>query len=349
MKGINKILDKAGLYDSLTDPVKKETKFTKVKDNVPLVADKNFMADLLFLPLDSKTGCAYCLVVVDLATNEFDIEPVKTKEPSAVLAGIKDMNKRKFIHIDKNSASIQTEGGGEFLGIFSKWLYDESILHKVTLPNRHTQLANINYLCRQLGALFNSYMNKQERQTGKVFRDWVDYVPEARKLLNETRIRKLPKDIYTYNTPIFDLNAPEPKYAVGNIVLRKLDHPENALGHEVSGAFRTGDYRWSRVPHKIERVLYYSKPINYRYMISGIKNASFTEAQLMPAPENEKQEKYVVEKLIDKRKVSNKIEYLVKWKGYLKAQSTWEPKANLVADGLQSDISDYEESVKKKK
>ena len=84
-------------------------------------------------------------------------------------------------------------------------------------------------------------------------------------------------------------------------------------------------------------------------MISGITNASFTEAQLMPAPEEEKQEKYVVRQIIGKETKGKKIFYLVWWKGYLKKDATLEPKEQLVEDGLQDMIKEYEESLKKKK
>jgi hypothetical protein len=260
----------------------------------------------LFLPEATvgKKTYKYCLVVVDLASDEFDIEPVGNKEPSTILEAFKAINKRKHIKIDKNSASLVTDAGNEFRGVVSKWLYDESIFHKIAIPNRHSQLANINLLCRQLGKIFNLYMNSKEKATGKVYKNWTDIVVKAREALNTFRKKTLPKDITTFEAPIFNIKAPTNKYKVGDIVSRKLDTPENALGQKMTGAFREGDIRWSEA-HKIEKVLYYSPPINYRYMLSGITNASFTEAQLRPS--EAKQEEYKVRSIIDKQKVGNKI------------------------------------------
>jgi hypothetical protein len=94
-----------------------------------------------------------------------------------VCYAIKKMNKRKYVHINGKSASLTTDGGAEFKGILARWLYDESIYHKITQPNRHTQMANMNYLTGQLGKIFNSYMNAIEK------REQVKFIKIGRILL----------------------------------------------------------------------------------------------------------------------------------------------------------------------
>lgn len=48
------------------------------------------------------------------------------------------------------------------------------------------------------------------------------------------------------------------------------------------------------------------------------------------AEEDDKAEKYVVERLVAHRKRGGRLEFEVKWKGY--AETTWEPRAALMKD-----------------
>ncbi|KAK5092906.1 M-phase phosphoprotein 8 [Exophiala xenobiotica] len=55
---------------------------------------------------------------------------------------------------------------------------------------------------------------------------------------------------------------------------------------------------------------------------------------------------YEVEQILHRRSRKKNIEYLVKWKGYDLAESTWEPKQNLT--GSQEFIQEYEDRVSQK-
>jgi len=164
---MNDILKELGVNEKYSKPVKIKKQFSKVKDNIPLKADYNFMADLLELP-ETKKGFKYLLVVVDLATDEFDIEPITNNKSLTVVDAMKRMFNRRYIK--KPYASIRTDGGAEFKDAFDKYCYENNILHKIGISGRHQQTANVERLNRELGRLFNGYMNAIEEKTGETYR-----------------------------------------------------------------------------------------------------------------------------------------------------------------------------------
>lgn len=333
---MNKILDKLEINEYFTKPVKKPKTFDKVKENIPHEADYNFMADLLFLPTTSK-GYKYLLVVVDLWTDEFDIEPLKSKDPKEVLAAMKRMFKRPYLN--KPYASIATDAGSEFKGVFHKYLYDESIFHKQTKPGRHTQMSNVESLNRSLGRLFNGYMNKKEETTGKQYHDWDDIITFVRKELNEYRVEQHKKHEKSFAYKVTPLPI-KTKFKVGDIVYYQSDVPLNALGKKQSTErFREGDYRWNiKEPRKIVDIFAYNN--GYRYSLEGMKNVSFTEKQLRPAKETDS--KYEVKQILDKKKMKGKIHYLIWFKGYKKKDAEWLPRTQLIEDGLKNLLDEFD-------
>ena len=119
---LKKLIEDLGIDEEFTTPLKKEKLFSKVKANVPLVKNYNYMADVLFLPKEKK-GFRYLLVVCDLATDQFD--PMKDKESETIVKELKAMYKRPYIK--EPEASIKTDAGNEFEGAFSKYLFKENI------------------------------------------------------------------------------------------------------------------------------------------------------------------------------------------------------------------------------
>jgi len=274
--------------------VNKDRKFNRVKDGTVLIENYNMMCDLLFLPT-ARFGFKYCFVIVDLATDKFDIEAIKDKEPETVLRAMLKCFKRN--HVKQPEISIQTDGGKEFKGVYHKWLYEHDILHKTAMPYRHQQMANVEALNKQLGRLFNGWMNHKEEQTKKVFKNWTEIIPEVREKLNKLRNKDIPVDPSKHKYPAFnppiikrkvkgkviEMEKP-PKFKEGEMVYYKLEYPRNALGKKQNTAnFRVGDYSFSRDPKQIIIVQYMGGDVSYRYVLDGMPNVSYTEHELMKA------------------------------------------------------------------
>jgi len=83
----------------------------------------------------------------------------------------------------------------------------------------------------------------------------------------------------------------------------------------------------------------------------GYDSVAYTKNQLRVVHKNEllpsrdfirgKQTKYVVEKIIGKKKKNDKIYDKVLWRGYNKDEATWEPRSSLIKQVPES-IAAYE-------
>lgn len=213
------------------------------------------------------------------------------------------------------------------------------------MPYRHQQLSMVESLNKTLGTIFMEYLNSIELNTKKKYREWTDIVDIVRKELNKIRKVDAPyteKTIFNHKDEPIDLKK-DPFYKIGDLVHYKLSYPEDSFGNKQPTAnFRQGDYRFSPLPKKIVDIFYYSGQVPYRYKLENMNYVSFPESELKPSIVGE--QKWFVKKIINKKKEKNKIYYLVWWKGYKKAESTWEPKTELLKDGLSDYIEEYEQN-----
>ena len=112
--------------------------------------DHTHMMDILYLPDDN--GYKYCLVVMDIATNKIDAQPLKKIGSSDIVKGIKDIYKRKILN---KPDKVITDSGGEFKGDFKEYLNDNKINLKTALPGRHRQVGPIEKKNQILGRIVN--------------------------------------------------------------------------------------------------------------------------------------------------------------------------------------------------
>jgi hypothetical protein len=154
----------------------------------------------------------------------------------------------------------------------------------------------------------------QEMQTGEVSKEWVEFLPLVIKAINKKlshTVMKPPEEKAPIITaPILDK---------GTRVRIQLDAPKDvASGKRLHGGFRASDPRWSIKIYTIESPLI-TENKHVLYSIEGIKHTAFTRNQLQEFSSNEQQppesiiRKFIPEKLLDKKKINNRISYLVKW------------------------------------
>ena len=333
-----KLFQKIGIDETYTKPIIYD--FPKVKNQVYPENGYNYEADLLMLPT-TKKGYSYLLVVVDIYSNYLDFEPLKTKSAEDVLKAFKIIFKRGIITEPK--ASIRTDSGSEFKSVVDKYLYNHNILHLWSIPDRHKQMGNAENANKQLGRILMTYLANQSEKLDKDYNEWTDIIDVVRHGLND--MKKHPKDVDMRTFEPKDINIDNlPLYKVGDLVYRRLEKATNRFGDKLHNTnFRAGDLRFqTKEPRKIVQVLAYTSKNPWRYILYDLPNVSYAEAELKPAKETE--EKFIVKEIVDKRKVKGKTEYLVHWKGKKKVDWTWEPKEQLLEDGLDEYIQKYEDS-----
>lgn len=343
---MEQLMKKMNISETNTKPIK--YKFPKVKNQVFPENGYNYQADLLQLPTtqgkskrDRNAGYHMLLVVDDIYSNYLDFEPLKSKSAEDVLQAFKTIFKRGIVPEPK--ASLRTDNGSEFKSVVDKYMHDHNILHLWSIVDRHKQTGNIENANRQIGRVIMTYLTKMSIETGDDYNEWTDIIDELRHGLND--MKKHPKDVDLEKYTPKDINLDhDPKYKVGDMVYRRSEAPVDKFGNKLANSkFRQGDLQFNlNEPRKIVRVVIYSSPNPWRYILAGLPNVSYAEAEIIPAKETE--EKRIVNKIIDKMKKDKIVYYKVWFKKELKKDALWLAKDQLLEDGLDEYIQEYEDS-----
>lgn len=338
-KVFSDVLHKLKIDESFTRVKKRQRKYNKFVNNMNTDPEYNYQADLLELPT-TKKQFKWLLVMVDIATKLFDVEPMINKEASTTLQAMKNIFTRKPNILKLPYSSITTDNGGEFKSDFNKYLHDNKILHLFALPYRHKQMSMVESLNKQLSRILLTYCNEKTIEEGlEEYNEWTDILPEIRTELNDYRERD-PKKI---KQPSFDPTKEPQTYKVGDLVHYKLERPYSVLNNpEKDGKFRMGDIRFSKAVHKIKKVVYMNDSPYYRYILTDMPNVSYSEHELIPNTTKHQEEMRLVRKIIGKKTEKRIPYYLVWWKNELKKNATYEPKSKLIEDGLEDEIKEFE-------
>ena len=287
-------------------------------------------ADLLYLPADD--GYMYGLTVVDTGSRLTDCEPMKDKKALTTLNAIKKIYDRGIIKIPE--ISLEVDAGSEFKNIFSKYFKDKNINIRVAQTGRSRQQGLVESRNGSIANILLKRMVAEELLTKEKSVEWVYYLPKLIKLINTHFYKKEIK--LTSKQILADVKTDGPTELLleGTSVRVQLDKPVNVInGERLIGKFRVGDIRWSMNPTKIDRLqLIPNQPILYK--LEGYEPL-YTRQQLQvitksTLPPKSVQKKFIVDEILEKKKIKNIIHYLIKWQGY--DTPTWEPRKTIIID-----------------
>ncbi len=359
---MSKLKKDLSYVDKLLTKVKRDKNNLRHYPTTQYAKDFIHQLDILFMPYDEHNKERYALVCIDMTSRMIDAEPLKNKDSSSVVLGLKRIYKRKLLN---QPNQIDTDAGSEFKGDFHKYLMSNNIKHKVALPNRHSQVALAENANKRIAKPLFKRMLEEELLTGVQSVQWKDDLADIVKEINKKTVIRMKKrkkvkavDEFTCKGDACNL------LDIGTKVRRMLDHPINAITKKRTGSkFRETDIRWSPEISVITNVLIKSyQPPLYLIDTNEHQNVAYTKNQLQVIDDNEKKpdkssirkikkkkgkDVYILDSIVGKRKRNNRIEYLIKWKGFDDSDNTYESRKELLEDGLKEYIDDYEKEIKK--
>jgi len=347
---VSDVKDKKALQDEILYQLFKKNKKDKNPPQIINPSDHKpnqiHQADILYMPNDS--GYKYGLTVVDTGSRLTDCEPMKERTAKNTLEALKTIYKRGLLKIPQ--LSLEVDNGSEFKGVFSKYFKDKNINIRVAQTGRSRQQGLVESRNGTIATILLKRMIAEELITKEKSIEWIYYLPKLIKLINAhfylKEVKLTPKEIMA------DVKTEDNENLLmeGSLVRVLLDKPVNIInGERLIGKFRAGDIRWSLKPSKIIRMqLIPNQPPLYKIegyepLYTGSQLQVITKQNLPPS--DMVQKKFIVEKILEKKKIKNVINYLVKWKDYDK--TTYEPRTNLIKD-VPEIVSEYEKSIKTK-
>jgi hypothetical protein len=348
---IKKLLDGKSSKVSVVDQLYKKPQKDVNGDNPtfphmnPNVAQQ---IDLLYLPNDQ--GYKYALVVVDQGNRHVDAEELEDRSVDDIIKALKKIYKRKT-YLSKPQV-IVSDSGSEFKGTFDTELLRMGIKHhKIVKVGRSRAVSLVERKNQTIGKIINKVIAQVQLTTGHATSKWVSYLPLIIESINDKvdEINKaIPKEKMEDVKPI--TFNPEHKINLlneGDKVRVALDKPIDTDGKKLGGRFRAGDIRWNPTIRTVKFI--YLKPDEpLMYFLNGptgdlkIETVGYTRNQLQKVSTREKNveneqplfdnedNRFEVQSIVERKKVDNKYEYLVKFKGYRK--KSWINRASLVED-----------------
>ena len=131
------------------------------------------------------------------------------------------MTRLDYIRLAK--CTLTTDPGTEFKCVFQEYLNNHNVFHRVGIPDRQKQTANVEYLNKQLGRLIMGYLNQIKEKTKITAVNWLPIIINLiQDKLNKTRIIKVPNDINVYVISMIYIHVEIKQMKMANMLNQNL-------------------------------------------------------------------------------------------------------------------------------
>ena len=239
-----------------------------------------FQADLIYMPKDKEYN--YIFVLVDIGSKIMDAEPMKERTGLDAIEALFKIFKRKTYISQQDVSYLYSDPGSEFNNRdFAEWCLKSGIVHRMTRTARKNQMAIVESMNHTITKVLGQKMAEDKLRENSNQISWVDKLKPLVKAINENKNH----DLKSIKSMIFnDPKIPEKEHIFkeGTLVHIPLEQPKDIVsGERLHGKFRHGDQRYESTPREIEAMMMYpNQPI--RYLIKGVKNASYLGSELLP-------------------------------------------------------------------
>lgn len=283
--------------------------------------DEQWEADIVDMQEFSRqnNNFKFILTVIDVLSKYLWAIPLKNKSALSVTSAVKK------IFVERKPLKIRTDRGKEFDNILFKNLCRKNNIIFFTSKDKKIKCSIVERVNRTLKAkMFRYFTANGTRKYIDILQNLVDSynnkIHRSIKMkpseVNESSEYIAYENLYGKNklrNIYFKLNKKKLHYPIGSSVRRIYD---------LSDLDKKYYPNWTDNTFKVVKVL--KKPQKPQYIIQDydkneLKRRFYEEELQKISPNTE----YRIEKIIRKRKVGNKIEFLVKWIGYPSKYNSW--------------------------
>ena len=310
-------------------------------------------ADTLFLT--NNKGYKYLLVVGDEGGDrQMDVIPLKSKDSKAIAQAFKKIYSGSIL---KKPLNVRVDPGNEFKGEAEKYFKDNDINVITSKIGRHKSQSIVENRNKQIAEIIFKRQMREEFISGEENSEWIALLPKVIKTINKRSKENMVDVRKDFKKKIKKKREPKTlKFGLGQRVYVKLEQPKNVINDKThSGNFRATDLRYDHQKRKIVNII--TDPgspvlyiLNHPTKKGKIEHVGYSEKELIAAGDEDygdvkdivlkkkKLKSFIAERILDSKKVKGKTFYLVKWRGYPKTDTSWEPKKEFIKNEHHNDL-----------